>query len=214
MKRREALRNTGLLVGLGLTGGAISSTLFQSCKKAQDIASDIWKPQFIPTDLVDMVVEITETILPRTDTPGAKDVNVHQYIDAAWNLFYKPEEKAHIKKGLLDFNETCKSQTGKSFVDLSVDERTQHLVSVEGTANKEAAEIAESLPMIDRSKMRQEPAVNPITLYPFWNYVKGHTLRGYFTSEEIGENVMTYLPIPGQFIPCMDLDPEMKAYSL
>lgn len=216
MNRRDALKNTGLFLGLGLAGGAVSSTLFQSCKDAQNMSAAVWSPSFIPANLVDMVAEITETILPRTETPGAKDVNVHQFLDTAWNLLYKPEEKEHIMKGLMAFDGTCKSQTGKSFMDLTTDERTAHLLSVELAAKKEQAEMwkANPLPTIDRSKLRQEPADQPIRLQPFWNYVKGNTLRGYFTSEEVGENVLSYLPVPGQYIDCMDLDPEMKIYSL
>lgn len=218
MKRRDALKNTGLFVGIGLASGAISSAMFQSCKDAQNIASDVWKPEFIPTDLVEMVAEITETILPRTDTPGAKDVKVHHFLDAAWNLFYKPEEKAHIKKGLMAFDGECKSATGKSFMDLSAEERLAHLQSVEAEAKTKSGDefwgIPEDEDGVEKEPVRQEPATSPVSLEPFWNYVKGNTLYAYFNSEEIGENVLTYDPVPGQAIGCMDMDPGMKIYSL
>lgn len=219
MKRREALKNTGLFVGLGLASGTLSSTLFQSCKEAQKMASDVWQPQFIPADLVDMVAEIAETILPATETPGAKDVNVHQYLDMAWNLFYKPEEKEHIKKGLMDFDKNCTAQTGKSFLKLDGPARLAHLSEVEQEAKKEMAAGGPDfwgVPINDdeTEEVRQEPAERPVRLQPFWNYVKGNVIQGYFTSEEVGENILNYDPIPGDPIGCMDLEPGMKVYSL
>lgn len=219
MKRRDALKNTGLFVGLGLASGAITSAMFQSCNEAQNIGPEVWKPQFIPTELVDMVAEITETILPRTETPGAKDVNVHQFLDAAWNLFYKTEEKAHIKKGLMAFDGECMSATGKSFMDLSGEERLAHLQSIEAEAKTKSGDgfwggIPEDEDNAEKEPIRQEPAVTPVRLKPFWTYVKGNTLYAYFNSEEVGENVLTYDPVPGEPIGCMDMDPGMKVYSL
>lgn len=215
MNRRDALKSTGLFVGIGLAGGAITSALFQSCKDAQSLK--VWTPQFIPADLVDMVAEIAETILPKTNTPGAKDVNVHQFLDAAWNLFYKPEEKEHIMKGLMAFDGECKEATGKSFLELSPEERLSHLQSVEEIATSNQGPSFWGIPIEgddDKEPVRQEPASYPVVLKPFWTYVKGNTLNGYFTSEEIGENVLTYDPVPGDPIACMDMDPGMRVYSL
>lgn len=182
------------------------------------MASNVWTPQFIPSDLVDMVAEIAETILPRTDTPGAKDVNVHHFLDAAWNLFYKPEERAHIKKGLMAFDAECKDATGKIFMDLSAEERLAHLQSVDAEAKTKSGEAFWGVPEEEentkKEPIRQEPAESPVRLQPFWNYVKGNTLYAYFNSEEVGENVLTYDPVPGEAIGCMDMDPGMKIYSL
>jgi len=215
MNRRDALKSTGLFVGIGLAGGVVTSALFQSCKDAQ--VSTSWSPHFIPANLVDMVAEIAETILPRTDTPGAKDVNVHQYLDAAWNLFYKPEEKEHIMKGLMAFDGECKKATGKGFLELAPEERLNHLQSVEEQSNSDQGPSFWGIPMEDdedKEPVRQEPAENTVVLQPFWTYVKGNVLHGYFTSEEIGENVLTYDPVPGDPIACMDMDPGMLVYSL
>lgn len=218
MKRREALRNTGLLVGLGLTSGVVGSTLFQSCKEAQTMDSGIWKPQFIPADLVEMVAEMTETYLPRTETPGAKDVNVHQFLDTAWAVLYPKEESDHIKKGLLEFAENCKTQTGKTFVELTAEERLAHLTAVQDAYDKDMESAGPAfwgVPIEDKGKqVRQEPAERPVVLKPFWHYFKNRTLQGYFTSEEVGENVLTYQSVPGDPIACMDLEPGMHIYSL
>lgn len=218
MKRREALRNTGLLVGLGLTSGVVTSTIFQSCREAQNLAPDVWKPQFIPTDMVAMVAEMAETLLPRTDTPGAKDVKVHQFLDAAWATLYPKEESIHIKQGLLDFAEDCKKATGKVFLELSPDERLQHLKSVQQAFDEKMkgnGPLFWGIPIEeDKEQVRQEPAETPLKLKPFWHYFRERTLQGYFTSEEVGENILTYQPVPGDPIACMDLEPGMHVYSL
>ncbi|MBT8218201.1 MAG: gluconate 2-dehydrogenase subunit 3 family protein [Bacteroidia bacterium] len=216
MKRRDALKNTGLFVGISLSAGAIS-TLFQSCKEAQ--SADIWKPDFIPEDLVDLVAEIAETILPKTDLPGAKDLKIHQFLDRAWSLFYKPEIKQHIMKGLLAFDDDCKAATGKQYLALSEEERHNYLVELD----KQALAIMdddEEVSFGGRSPqdepfvpIRAEDAEDDLDFDPFFSYIRGNVLWAYYTSEEIGKNVLTYDPIPGQAIGCMDLEPDMKVYS-
>lgn len=216
MKRRDVIRNTGLFVGLSMSGGAFSA-MFQSCKESQ--AADVWTPEFIPDDLVEMVAEITETILPRTSTPGAKDLKIHQFLDRAWNLFYKPEIKDHILKVMRAFDGECKSDTGKSFLDLNPEERHDYLVKVERITREIVDDDDRSFGGRDPQDepfipIRAEDPEDDLDFDPFFKYVKDDALWGYYTSEEIGKNLLTYDPIPGDAIGCIDMEPGMKVYSL
>ncbi|MDO1499492.1 hypothetical protein Q2T40_04665 [Winogradskyella maritima] len=44
-----------------------------------------------------------------------------------------------------------------------------------------------------------------ISRFAFANNLRGLTIMGYKTSEYVGENVLAYLPVPGEFIACGDL---------
>lgn len=216
MKRRDAIRNTGLFVGLSISAGALS-TMFQSCKESQ--AADVWIPEFIPEDLVEMVAEMAETILPRTSTPGAKDLKIHQFLDRAWNLFYKPEIKEHILKVMKAFDGECKTATGKTFLELTPEERHNYLVEVDRITREVVDDDDRSFggrdpqdePFIPE---RAEDAEDDLDFDPFFHYVKENAIWGYYTSAEVGKDILTYDPIPGEAIGCMDMAPGMKVYAL
>ncbi len=52
--------------------------------------------------------------------------------------------------------------------------------------------------------------------FAFANNLRGLTIWGYKTSEYVGEEVMAYLPIPGEYIACADTQELTggKAWSL
>ena len=80
MNRRTAIKNTALMFGYAITAGALTET-FIACKNEARTVNLPWKPEFLTTNQANTLAELTETILPRTTTPGAKDVGVPQFID-------------------------------------------------------------------------------------------------------------------------------------
>ena len=77
MNRRDALKQTALLTGYALSASTIAS-IMNGCKASGDPA---WVPQFLTEEQGALVAEMAECLIPRTDTPGAKDVFVHEFID-------------------------------------------------------------------------------------------------------------------------------------
>ena len=55
-----------------------------------------------------------------------------------------------------------------------------------------------------------------ISRFAFANNLRGMTIWGYKTSEYVGEEVLEYLPIPGEYIGCANLNEVTggKAWSL
>ncbi|MEM8909460.1 MAG: gluconate 2-dehydrogenase subunit 3 family protein [Bacteroidota bacterium] len=49
---------------------------------------------------------------------------------------------------------------------------------------------------------------------PFYRTLKELTLLGYFASEEVGENILKYDPIPGSYSGCVPLADIGIAWSL
>ena len=70
--RREALKRTAMLMGGALSSSAIAGVL-QGCTAQPELN---WQPKFLTEDQGRLVAEVAERIIPKTDTPGAKDAGV------------------------------------------------------------------------------------------------------------------------------------------
>ncbi len=189
MDRRKALKNTALLMGVTLSSTALTS-LLQSCMNENRLS---WKPVFFDEEGAKIISEITEMILPKTETPGAKDLNVDIFVDKMFEETLSPEDKEHVRKGYDEFIALCNLKYGDSFLSLSKDTREKVLAEVETSANKFNPSIWGS------TLGKQEPL-------DFYRRVKQFTLVGYFTSEEIGKSVLKFDPIPGAYHGCIPYD--------
>ena len=69
MKRREALET--------IIAGVFSLTATQR----EVLAQRDWEPRVLSAEQARTVDVLSELIIPRTDTPGARDANVYRYID-------------------------------------------------------------------------------------------------------------------------------------
>ena len=91
MNRREALKRTGLLFGAtALSASSISGALHAQSQAAAP-GSSLKNFSAVEADTLRAVVD---RILPKTDTPGALDVGVPEYIDVMYGEYMTPEEKA------------------------------------------------------------------------------------------------------------------------
>lgn len=196
MDRREALKKTSFIVGYSLTASAIAATV-QSCKPeagtVTEAAAMDWNPVFLDKQQVELVAELSETIIPETSTPGAKSVNVQQYIDDELQNFCTPHEQYAFVQGLNDVQGRAQAAYGKTFEACSMEERTELLKELEADAEQESG------------RGRRES---------FFRMLKNMTFRGYFTSEKVGEQVLAYDPIPGAYHGCIPYSDVGKLWSL
>lgn len=197
MDRREALKNSALLAGLTISGAAIT-TLFQSC--AEEPRVD-WQPQFFTPEQALTVSDLTEVILPKTDTPGAKDLKVDIFVDLMFKESLSPSDQEHVQKGYDAFEATCQELFGKAFPRLDAEQKVEVVKKVAAASNK-------FNPSIWGSAIGEQAPLD------FWRRVKQFTLVGYYTSEQIGKNVLIYDPIPGDYKPCIPVDEVGNSWTL
>ncbi|MEZ4972260.1 MAG: gluconate 2-dehydrogenase subunit 3 family protein [Cyclobacteriaceae bacterium] len=180
--RREALRKTALLMGAAVSSSALVG-IMQGCKAAPELA---YVPEFFTEDQARIVTEVAEIIIPKTDTPGAKDVGVPGFIDRILKDCYKKEDQDRFIAGLKAFDEEAKSAYGDSFIYCEPEQQLEHVAKVQ------AAALAQPKEQRDANK-------------PFILMAKELTLLGFFTSEPGATQVLQYEAVPGSFKGCIPL---------
>jgi len=189
MERREALKKTLLALGYAVSVPSLIS-IFEGCN-TDSSAKTNW--QFFSEKQAMLMSELAETILPKTKTPGAKELKLDQFIDQFIKQVFSKEDQKRFLDGMDAFDNESKQMNGKSFVDSSPEQRKKLLTKVE----QETSQIPPSFWGIVMQK-------DPVQL-PFYRQAKSLVLLGYFTSEEIGKKVLVYDPVPGKFVADMPL---------
>ena len=115
MNRRDALKRTTILMGAGLSASTIIG-IMSGCQPNNALADLDWQPSFFDENQAQMIVEIAERIIPRTDTPGAKDVGVPQFIDTIFARYFQTQEQKKIIAGLNDISQRAEKAYNKSFL--------------------------------------------------------------------------------------------------
>jgi hypothetical protein len=187
MKRRDALKNLGLAAGFAITAPSIFS-LLQSCTSAPT-----WMPTYFTNDEKEIVVNLVDIILPKTEgTPSATEVNVPQFIDKYITEVLNLEDQEAIRVSFTDIIATLKTTVEIDIRDITTAQYTAlldlHLL-VKGE--------------IDEDRLGHPEALQP-TKNEFLNHLKYLTITAYVTSEEIGENLLMYDPVPTAYY-CGDL---------
>src|SRR5437660_740243 len=98
--RREALRRAALVLGGALSTSTIAGVL-AGCEERRT-PDGAWTPRALTVDQLDLVATIAEHILPETDSPGARAVGVHRFIDAMLADSSPDEERRRFLAGLAD----------------------------------------------------------------------------------------------------------------
>jgi gluconate 2-dehydrogenase gamma chain len=174
MTRREAIRRTALMLGV-----AVTPSLLTGVMRAQAATPKRNAPAYLTAKQFETAGAIAERILPKTDTPGARDVGVPAFIDLMYGKYMTPSEKRVFASGLDEVESGSTSANKRSFSSSSPAQQDALLTTI--------AKVAQ-----DRENT-------------FFHLMREMTLLGYFTSEPIGKNVLHYDPIPGRYDGCIPL---------
>jgi len=216
MDRRKALKNMGLAMGYTVAAPTLIS-IMQSCQGEPVLE---WTPDFFTKDQGAVLTKLVDIILPKTDTPSASEVQVNLFIDRFINEVADQERQDFVKMSMGRFLEKATKDAGKeNAADLSVEELEKTLAAALKKATKE-----EEVTNMEAMKAYHEAIAegkealldDTIAANTFANDLRGMTIMGYKTSEYVGEEVLAYLPLPGEYIGCGDVQELTggKAWSL
>jgi hypothetical protein len=178
MDRREALRRTALAIGGVLSAPTILGIL-NGCTAKPGID---WKPKFFSEDQGILVSQVAGIIIPKTDTPGAREAGVPGFIDSMIKDVYNQSERDQFMKGMQDFISTAGKENSDPFIEWDEKDQTAFVKKVHDEALKTEAKEK-----------------------PFILAMKELTVAGFFTSEPGATKVLQYEAVPGSYKGCIPL---------
>lgn len=203
MNRRQVLKTLGLGAG-ALVVGPTTLSLLQSCRGD---ATANWTPLVLSESDGYALSQITEVILPATQTPGARDLNIAGFIDAYMHEVVSDQVRERFLASAEAFSQSFQEVFGKEVTAGSANEYEEMVGSY-----LQSTQVERDVPV--RNTETQDPQdkvpsssldYNPQTL-AYLEEVRSLTIWAFKTNEEIGENVLWYDPIPGVYIPCGEVE--------
>jgi len=199
MNRREAIHRTALALGYAISAPALAGVL-NGCKAAPELN---YTPVFFSENQAQTVAELAEIIIPKTDTPGAKDAGVPGFIDSMLKEVYSKEDQDKFLKGLSDFEAEAQKEYGDDFSRCKSEEQVALF-----KRHHDAA-----IATLGTGGSTGWWNTGGGTDKPFVLKVKELTLLGFFTSEAGATQVLQYNQVPGPFQGCVPLAEVGKAWA-
>lgn len=156
----------GTMVGPRLLQGAWDAEAPSTGASADDVA---------------LLDEIGDTIIPATDVPGAKAVQIGAFISMMVRDCYEEPEQAMVREGLRELAAAYRQEHGHGFVGAPAAERTAFLNRLDRMQREYTAK-----------KRKEEPA-------HYFRILKELTILGYFTSEIGATKALRFIEVPGSY---------------
>jgi hypothetical protein len=145
------------------------------------MAAPAWTPKVLSPRQDQLVVALTELIIPATDTPGAKAALVNRFIDQVLQEA-PPAERTSFLQGLAWMDRRSRALFRQDFLAAAGDDQAALLTRLSAAGNPDKEEAA------GRN---------------FFQAIKSMTISGYYTTEiglrqELGDSGQLFLPrFPG-----------------
>ncbi len=130
---------------------------------------------FLSAEQTALLADITETIIPASDTPGAKALDVPAFVQKMLEDCYEKPVQETVKTGLATVETLANARFGKPFA--------------QGDATQRQAVL---------TAMATEPAQKD-----FIALIKNLTIQGYTTSEYVLTKHLHYVMAPGHYYGCV-----------
>jgi gluconate 2-dehydrogenase gamma chain len=179
MERRELLKMMALTFGASV---ALPESAFAKLGEPLDVS----KLKFFNAEQRALVGAISETIIPRTDTPGALDAGVPQWLELIVQDCLDADAQKLMLDGLVEIERRATNDLKKPYAQLSVEQQIELLESMQATKGG-----------IARKFIGQFKELVKFT---------------YVNSEVGGTQALEWILVPGRWEPAMELKPGMKVY--
>jgi hypothetical protein len=183
MQRRDILKFAASLTGSAIFSPLTISLLSSTQANAKTLisgASGANAPAFFETSTFRLITQIMDVVLPKTDTPSASDVNVHWIMD---NMFNKVFKDGYRKRFLRNFAHLAQYLSEQNFEQVSAPQQLAIIKSIEAFEENQRDDV-----------------------YRAYIDLKQQTISYYLATEEVAEQHLSYLPIPGQYTPCITVE--------
>lgn len=190
INRRIALERISIILGGTLSIQLTAAIVGQVLNKDSSLS--------ITAEQVALLEDLTEIIIPTTDTPGAKSANVADFIIRVIRDCYPLAVQESFYAGLDGVNKISKKTHGKSFIEI----------------NKKA-----KIDIVNHISKSENMLINKVinktfNKTAFFKLIRELTVTGYFISEIGATQALAYLPIPGSFNGDVPINPGQKAWAI
>lgn len=199
MDRRKALKNIGISFGtITLTPSVVG--LMQSCQSKPEG----WMPSQFSTHQFEILSQLMDLIIPPTDIPGAIELQLPQFLDGFIGVIMNDKAKNRLISGLDQLIKSALNDSGKSNVS----------ELIKGDLDKQLLKYLRAEKQTVKTWKKDIQSIQA-KAYAFAVQLRSLTINAFKTNEYIGENVLAYVPIPGEQKGCIDLMEATggKAYS-
>lgn len=186
MNRRKAIGGILALTGIGIATYTGFNLFYVKSRKGQ------------LHDYKNLVSALVDVIIPATETPGAKQANVQDFVINYMESCSSVKEYNNFFDGLIDLQETCISTYGSNFEKCTPQQQETIVKDLDSTYDGSSL----------FSKIR-----NKISGRPFYTILKALTVEGYCTSELGATKHLVYEPIPARYKAITTIQPNQKAWA-
>jgi hypothetical protein len=176
LNRREAVIRMATLIGASVLGPRLFAATFE--KKDGTSVSGFSREDIALLD------ELGETIIPATDVPGAKAVQIGAFIAMMIDDCYERPEQAAFKHALRDLATRYTTRFGVDFISSRAADRTAFLNE------------------LDQQQKSAAASSEPREFVRFFRLLKELTVLGYFTSEIGCTQALRFTEVPGRYDGC------------
>lgn len=189
MNRRKALSSLLLLAGAG--AAAWSGFRLRDLFKTPDLAR--------LEVCAELITELAETIIPATDTPGAKAAGVTPFIIRMVRDCTPKKEQQRFLLGLSDMEAYARHHYKRPFARCTIEQREA---------------IADHFERRDRPfKGIAGKITHKVLGDPFFVIMKRYTVIGYCTSMQGATHALVYDYVPGHYRGAVRLQPGQHAWA-
>ncbi len=170
MERRKAIKGIALSLGSLVSLPAWASS---------------WNASSVGTSLSStlggeaLLLELVDTIIPTTDTLGAKGLGVHQFIQKMLTDCYEKKAQDNFEQKLAEIDPLSIKTFGKPFAEGDVTQRLNLLQSLSQSTDKDTKD--------------------------FYRMLRGLTIQGYISSEYYMTKFTDYEMAPARFYGCVPI---------
>ena len=170
MKNKSIDRRRAIRTLLYIAGGTL---VLPACFRESGKASiDVTNLSISEAD-EQLLEELTETLIPATDTPGGKELLLHLFVLKMVDDCHSPEEQEKFTNGLSAFSTWSKQELGTEFVTADAGSRTALLSKIGKSADED--------------------------LKQFFSITKRRAIQGYLNSQYVMTNLIKYELVPGRY---------------
>jgi hypothetical protein len=186
MNRRTVIKNLALVLG--------GAALLPACVQEHGKSSIAFKKINVSADQEKFMADVSDTIIPKTDTPGAKELSVHLFVLKMVDECFSKKDQDAFMSGLDKVSKEAEKRFGKPFAQCTQIQRENYLNELDHQ-------------QVEYQKAQKAAGNNPKSqaqandVMAFYGIAKGETIFGYTYSKYFMTKEIVYELVPSRYNP-------------